>query len=72
VGVRDGQPNVIKPSVGQRPQERGPEVFVSADSEVEAEHLPAPVGGHPDRDDESLGHAPVSAQFALARLRTWE
>ena len=43
----------------QRAEEAGPEALVLAVTDVDAEHFPAPVGGHPDGDDQGLGQDPV-------------
>jgi hypothetical protein len=69
MGVRDDQLHPIKAPGLQRPEKAGREALVLAVSDVESEHFPAPIGGHPDRDDNSLGHDPVSHPgFAVGRV----
>ena len=58
VGVGDHQLHSVQAAGLQRAQERGPERAVLAVPDVEAEHLPPAVGGHPGGDHHRLGHDP--------------
>ena len=59
VRVADDQLHPAQAAGLQRAQERGPERPVLGVTDVEPEHLPAPVGGHPGRDHDRLGHHPT-------------
>ena len=58
-----------RPRAFRRAQERGPERPVLGVADVEPEHLPAAVGGHPGGDHHRLrDHPPVHPRLAVGRI----
>jgi hypothetical protein len=55
-GVGDDQLHPGQPAGLERAQERGPEGAVLAVADVQAQHLPAAVGGHAGGDDDRAGN----------------
>ena len=66
MGVGDDQLHPVQAAGLQRPQERGPERAVLGVADVEAEHLPVPVGADRGGHHDGLGDDPaVDAGLAV-------